>query len=239
LPPLDEIGRICRRRGVFLHVDATQAVGKIPVDVDRWNVDLMSFSAHKIYGPKGAGALFVRRRSPAVRLEPMIVGGGHEAGLRSGTLNVPGIVGLARALELCQAEMPVEAERLRALRDGLWTRLEAALPGVTLNGPALSPPDLRLPGNLNVAIPSIDGETLLLTMPDVALSSGAACTSNKPQPSHVLRALGLPDPVVRSSVRFGLGRFTTEAEITAAVGRLADAVDRLRKMSSSASGPVP
>jgi cysteine desulfurase len=233
LAPLKVIGRLCRQRGVALHVDATQAVGKVPVDVDRWNCDLMSFSAHKIYGPKGVGALFVRRRGSAIRLEPQILGGGHEAGYRSGTLNVPGIVGFAKAVELCQAESESEAQRLRGLRDGLFAKLQATISGVSLNGPALLPPEWRLPGNLNVALEGIDGETLLLFMPDVALSSGAACTSNKPEPSHVLRALGLPDTVVRSSVRFGLGRFTTQHDLDIAVARLAETVARLRAMTST------
>ena len=232
--PVAEIGRLCRRRGVLLHTDATQAVGKIPVDVEQLQVDLMSFTAHKIYGPKGIGALWVRR--PPVRLTPLIDGGGQEGGLRSGTLNTPGIVGFARALQLCLEDLSGEAARLRGLRDRLWTGLSAALSGVSLNGPALSPPELRLPGNLNVSFAYVDGEALLISMPEAALSSGSACTSATPEPSHVLRGLGLSDEAVRSSVRFGLGRFTTVEEVDFVIQKIAETVTRLRKMSSAAEG---
>jgi cysteine desulfurase len=230
IQPLEEIGRVCRERGVLLHTDATQAVGKIPVNVDRLGVDLMSFTAHKIYGPKGVGALYVRRRSGAHPLEPLVLGGGQERGLRSGTLNVPGIVGLARALELCLEEMPQEMARLRALRDRLYQGLTAALRDAGLNGPALAPPDWRLPGNLNISFPGVDGETLLLSMKDLAASTGSACSSALAEPSHVLRAIGLPDPVVRGSLRFGLGRFNTEEEVDYVIRRVADSVGRLRAM---------
>ena len=230
IQPLDQIGRICRQRGVLLHSDATQAVGKIPVQVDRLHVDLMSFSAHKIYGPKGIGALYVRRRAPAVRLEPLVYGGGHEGGLRSGTLNVPGIVGFARALELCLAEMDREAIRLGALRDRLYEGITAALPGVTLNGPALAPPGLRLPGNLNLSFAGVEGESLLLSMKDVALSSGSACSSATPEPSHVLRALGVGLDAARGSLRFGLGRFNTADEVQTVIHAVAEAVGRLRRL---------
>jgi len=229
--PVEAIGRACRDRGVLLHTDATQAVGKIPVDVARLGVDLMSFSAHKIYGPKGIGALYVRRATPIVRLEPLILGGGHERGLRSGTLNVPGIVGFARALDLCLEEMAAETDRLMALRDRLYRGLMEAVPDLHLNGPALRP-GLRLAGNLNVAFAGIDGETLLMSAPGVAVSSGSACTSSRPEPSHVLRALGLSDERARGSLRFGLGRFNTADDVEYAIETLAEAAGRLRRMSS-------
>lgn len=232
IQPLAEIGRICKERGVLLHSDATQAVGKIPVDVEQLGVDLMSFTAHKIYGPKGIGALYVRSRSPRVRLDPQIDGGGQESGLRSGTVNVPGIVAFARALEVCLEEMPVEAERLRGLRDRLYAGLTASLSGVSLNGPALQPPELRLPGNLSVSFAFVEGEALMLQMKDVAVSTGSACTSANPEPSHVLRSLGLPDEAIRGSIRFGLGRFNTQEEVDFVISRAVEAVSRLRAMSS-------
>ena len=230
IQPLAEIGRICAARGVLLHTDATQAVGKIPVDLDSLPVDLMSFTAHKLYGPKGVGALYVRRRSPPQRLQPLIDGGGQEGGLRSGTLNVPGIAGFAKALELCAAEMAAEAPRLRQLRDRLYAGLSAAVPDTELNGPALDPPELRLPGNLNLSFAGVDGEALLLTAKDIAVSSGSACTSANPEPSHVLRSLGLSEDATQSSVRFGLGRFNTAEEVEFAIGLLAEAVQHLRKL---------
>ncbi len=231
--PLEAIGRICKERGVLLHTDATQAVGKIPVDVEQLQVDLMSFSAHKIYGPKGVGALYVRRRKPLVRLEPIIDGGGQENGLRSGTLNVPGIVGFAKALELCLEEMSDEQQRLQQLRDRLFAGLTDAIPGVTLNGPALELADLRLAGNLNVSFDHVTGESLLLSLKDVALSSGSACTSAKPEPSHVLRNLGLSEESTRGSVRFGLGRFNTEEEVGHVIRTMAETVTRLRNMRTT------
>ena len=230
--PLAEIGQICRQRGVPLHCDATQAVGRIPVDVEDLGVDLMSFSAHKIYGPRGVGALYVRRRVPPLRLEPQISGGGQQHGLRSGTLNVPGIVGFSKALELCLTEMPSEALRLANLRDQLWTGLARRIEGLTLNGPDLTREGWRLPGNLNVAFGGIDGEALMLSMGTLAVSSGSACSAAEPEPSHVLRALGMPDEMVRGSLRFGLGRFNTEADIQFAIEAVAEAVARLRKLSS-------
>ncbi len=230
---LDEIGRICQERGVPLHTDATQAVGRIPVDVEQLGVDLMSFSAHKIYGPKGIGALYVRRRGrQPLRLEPLIHGGGHERGLRSGTLNVPGIVGFAKALELCREQMSTEPGRLRAMRDRLYEGLAAAVPEVHLNGPALSPPTLRLPGNLNLSFAYVDGEALLISAKDVAVSSGSACTSATPGPSHVLRALGLSEDLARSSLRFGLGRFNTAEQVEFVIGTISQAVTRLRRLGS-------
>jgi cysteine desulfurase len=234
IQPLADIAKLCRERGVLVHCDATQAVGKILVDVHALGVDLMSFSAHKIYGPKGVGVLFVRRGSPQVRLEPQIAGGGHEGGLRSGTLAVPLVVGLAKALELCLEEMPREQPRLAELRDRLFAGLRAELEGVSLNGPALDGPELRLAGNLNVSFDYVDGEALLMNVKDVAVSSGSACTSANPEPSHVLRALGLSDDAVRSSLRFGLGRFNTPEEIDFAVQSVAQVVRRLRKLSSMA-----
>lgn len=238
IEPLEEIGRLCKERGVLLHCDATQAVGRMEVDVERLQVDLMSFSAHKIHGPKGVGALYVRRRSPHVRLASMIDGGGQEGGLRSGTLNVPGIVGFARAMELCSDEMSAEPGRLRAMRDRLFQALSTALTGVTLNGPALDRPtldgpDLRLPGNLNVCFAGVEGEALLMSMRDLAVSSGSACATANPEPSHVLLGLGLGDDVARSSVRFGLGRFNTEEEIDLAVKLVTETVTRLRRMSGT------
>jgi cysteine desulfurase len=235
LQPVGEIGRLCRQRGVLLHTDATQAMGKTPVDVEQLQVDLMSFTAHKMYGPKGVGALYVRHGRPPVRLEPMIDGGGQEGGLRSGTLNTPGIVGFARALELCLKELPAEAARLRDLRNRLFAGLTAALRGVLLNGPALELPDLRLPGNLNVSFAGVDGESLLINMRDIALSSGSACTSANPEPSHVLRGLGLDDELVRSSVRFGLGRFNTTEEVDYVIAKVATTITNLRQMNSVAS----
>jgi len=233
IQPLAEIGRLCKARGVLLHTDATQAVGKIPVDVKQLQVDLMSFTAHKIYGPKGIGALYVRRDAGPARLEPLLVGGGQESGFRSGTLNVPGIVAFARALALCLREMPDEQIRLRQLRDRLYRGLTSALSGVSLNGPSLELCDLHLPGNLNVSFEYVDGETLLVNMKDdLALSSGSACTSANPEPSHVLRALGLGEETLRSSIRFGLGRFNTTEEVDYAIKVIADTVSRLRSMTS-------
>jgi len=231
IQPLAEIGEICHHAGVLLHCDATQAVGKIPVDVGELNVDLMSFSAHKIYGPKGVGALYVRRRDPVVRLQPLFYGGGQEAGRRSGTLNTPGIVGFAKALELCLAELPGEAQRQAGLRDRLWAGLRDLLENLVLCGPALDGA-LRLPGNLNVSFGNVDGEALLLAMQDLAVSSGATCASTDPGPSHVLLALGMSEDQARSSLRFGLGRFNTEEEIDRAVEIVARGVAQLREMAS-------
>lgn len=232
--PLAEISAICRQRGVPLHCDATQAVGRMPVDVQSLGVDMMSFSGHKIYGPRGMGVLYVHRRTPPMRLEPQITGGGQQHGLRSGTLNVPGIVGLAKAIELCQEELPGETQRLASLRDQLWLGLSKHLDGLTLNGPELLRLDWRLAGNLNVAFGGIDGEALMLSMGTLAVSSGSACSAAEPEPSHVLRALGMADEAVRSSIRFGLGRFNSEADIQFAIETVSEAVTRLRKMSSLA-----
>jgi cysteine desulfurase len=248
LQPIREIAAICHERGVPLHCDATQAVGKIPVAVRELGVDLMSFSAHKMYGPKGVGALFVRKGTATaggakvpVRLEALIDGGGQEGGLRSGTLNVPGIVGFAKALELCLAEMPVEAKRLAALRERLWKSLVRLVPDVMLNGPqwyfqpalasdGTAPDLIRLPGNLNCSFPGVNGEALMMSMKTVAVSSGSACTSANPEPSHVLLALGLGEDLTRASLRFGIGRFNTEEEIDYAAAAVAESVHRLRQL---------
>lgn len=232
--PLAEIGAICHERGVLLHCDATQAVGKMPVDVQKLQIDLMSFSGHKIYGPKGIGALYVRRRNPVVRLDPQIVGGGQQGGRRAGTLNVPGIVALGKAIELAEEAFPQEVARLAALRQRLWTGLQQNLEKISLCGPLLDESDsagnpLRLPGNLNVSFGDVDGEALLLAMEGLAVSSGATCASADPGPSHVLLALGMGPDAARSSLRFGLGRFNTEAEVDAAIAMVSAAVSRLRK----------
>lgn len=234
IQPLRAISEVCRACGVWLHADATQAVGKIPVDVEELQIDLLSFSAHKIYGPKGVGGLYVRRRNPAVRLEALLDGGSQEGGLRSGTLNVPGIVGFARAMELCAEEMNSESMRLRDLRKRLYDGLTDSIPRVTLNGPSLDHSELRLPGNLNCSFADVDGEALMMSMRDIAVSSGSACTSANPEPSHVLRAIGLNDDQTRASLRFGIGRFNTESEIDFAIESVREAVQRLRAMSSLA-----
>lgn len=232
IAPLGEIGRICRQRGVLLHSDATQAVGKIPVDVEHLALDLLSFSGHKLYGPKGIGALYVRRRPKAVRLEPLLLGGGHEGGLRSGTANVPAIVGFAAALELCLAEMTEETVRLQNLRNLLWEGLVETIPGVELNGPSLTMPELRLPGNLNARFAGLDGESLLIAAEGIALSAGSACTSATPEPSHVLQALGIGADATRSSLRFGLGRFNTPEDVQIVIRRLQSAAAHLRRLGS-------
>ena len=243
IQPLSEIATACKARGVLLHCDATQAVGKIPVDVSSLDVDLMSLTAHKIYGPKGIGALYVRHRDPIVRLEPQITGGGQQEGRRSGTLNVPGIIGFATALQICLEELPSEMLRLAALRDRLATTLMDQLQGTQLCGPALNlrydnNTPLRLPGNLNLSFGDVDGEALLLAMGNLAVSSGAACTSTDPEPSHVLRAIGFSDDEARSSLRFGLGRFNDAADVDFAVQRVVEAVEKLRKLTSLPAAKV-
>jgi cysteine desulfurase len=225
--PVAEIGRIAKAAGVVFHCDATQAVGKIPIDVQAMNVDLLSASAHKVYGPKGVGALWVRRRHPRVRLSPQIDGGGHERGLRSGTPNVPGIVGFGIALEIAVAEMDGERRRVRALRDRLWASLASQLEDVTRNGPDAD----RLDGNLNVSIPGIQSEALLVRLKDVAVSAGSACASASGGPSHVLRAIGLSDEMAHASIRFGIGRFNTQEEIDWAAARVAEEAKRLRDIA--------
>lgn len=224
IQPLAEIGRICQAAGVPLHSDAVQAVGRIPVRVDELGVDLLSLSAHKMYGPKGVGALYVRGGRPRVRLVAQMDGGGHEQGRRSGTLNVPGIVGLGAACALAEREMGPEAERLTALRERLRAGITARIPGVHLNGH----PDRRLPGNLNLSFEGVEGESLLLSLKEIAVSSGSACTSASLEPSYVLQALGLPNGLAHTSLRFGLGRGNTAEEIDYAVERVAAEVTRLR-----------
>ncbi|HEX3449883.1 MAG TPA: aminotransferase class V-fold PLP-dependent enzyme [Isosphaeraceae bacterium] len=222
--PIAEIGRLCHDHGVVFHTDAAQAVGKIPLDVQADSVDLLSLSAHKIYGPKGIGALYVRRRDPQVRLEPLVDGGGHERGLRSGTLPVPLVVGLGLAAEIAMRERDDEARRLLELRERLHQGIAGRVPGIRLNGP----PADRLPGNLNLSFGDVDGEALMMAMRDIAVSSGSACSSAEPEPSHVLLAIGLDEDMARASLRFGLGRFTTTDEIDFAIDTVAAAVERLR-----------
>jgi cysteine desulfurase len=222
--PIAEIGRLCHDHGVVFHTDAAQAVGKIPLDVQADSVDLLSLSAHKIYGPKGIGALYVRRRDPQVRLEPLVDGGGHERGLRSGTLPVPLVVGLGLAAEIAMRERDDEARRLLELRERLHQGIAGRVPGIRLNGP----PADRLPGNLNLSFGDVDGEALMMAMRDIAVSSGSACSSAEPEPSHVLLAMGLDEDMARASLRFGLGRFTTTDEIDFAIDTVAAAVERLR-----------
>ena len=232
IQPVKEIAAICKARGVPLHTDATQAVGKIPVSVRDLDVDLMSFTAHKLYGPKGVGALYVRRQGSRVRLDPLQDGGGHEQGLRSGTLPVSLIVGFAEACRIAIEEMPAESQRLLQLRERLWSLLKSSINDITLNGDY----DHRLPGNLNVSFAWVKGESLLLELRDVALSSGSACTTMDSEPSHVLRALGMDDDQADASLRFGLGRFNTMEEVDYVAERVAQAVAKLRKLSSAAHG---
>ncbi|MCC6639595.1 MAG: aminotransferase class V-fold PLP-dependent enzyme, partial [Deltaproteobacteria bacterium] len=232
LQPLAEIGAVCRERGVLLHCDAAQAAGKIPLDVSADHVDLLSLSGHKVYAPKGVGALYVRSR-PRLRLAPQIHGGGHERGLRSGTLAVPLVVGLGRAIEIACEEREAEAARLAALRARLLSCLEGEVGGVSVNGH----PELRLPGNLNVSFDGIDAAALLVALPGIALSTGSACASAQPHPSHVLAALGLSDARIRSAVRIGIGRFTSGDEIDEAAAQIVRAVRSLRALSTPGTRP--
>ena len=227
LQPIARVAELTRPRGIVLHTDAAQAVGKVPVDVGELGVDLLSATAHKLYGPKGIGVLYVRRRRPRLAIEPLLDGGGHEQGLRPGTLNVPGIVGFGAAAEICRTELRAEAERVGALRDRLLAGLSEGAGGVTVNGSTTA----RLPHNLNVSFDRLEGESLLVGLDDIAVSSGAACTSVNPEPSHVLRAIGVPDDLARASLRFGLGRWTTAAEIDYAVEKVSSLVNRLRELS--------
>jgi cysteine desulfurase len=227
LHPIKAIGAACKRRGVFFHTDAVQAAGKVPLDVEEMGIDLLSLSAHKLYGPKGVGALYVRRQSPCVRLEPMMDGGGHERGLRSGTLNVPGIVGFGTACQLCRAEIAGEAERLRALRERLWQGLSEELEEIRQNGHPVE----RLPGTLNVSFGFAKGEALLMGLRGLAVSSGSACTTANPEPSHVLRAIGLDDELAHGSLRFGLGRFNTGQEVEYTIEEVSRVVNHLRALS--------
>ncbi len=226
--PIKEIGKIAKEKGVLFHCDATQGVGKIPVNVQELGVDLMSFSAHKIYGPKGIGALYVRRRAPRVRLAPMLDGGGHERGMRSGTLPVPLIVGFGKAAELCEQEMATESVRMMALRDRLKAGIMGAMEEVYLNGH----PTERLPGNLNISFAYVEGEALLMGVKEIALSSGSACTSATLEPSYVLRALGVGSDLAHSSIRFGIGRFTTDEEVDYTIERMLKAVNHFLEMST-------
>lgn len=225
--PIQEIGKIAKEKGVLFHCDATQGVGKIPVNVSDVGVDLMSFTSHKLYGPKGIGALYVRRKAPRVRLVPMIDGGGHERGMRSGTLPVPLIAGFGKAVELCEREMPTESVRIQGLRDRLQAGMTDALEAVYLNGH----PTERLPGNLNLSFAYVEGEALLMGVKEIALSSGSACTSATLEPSYVLRALGVGSDLAHSSIRFGLGRFSTPEEVEYTIDRMIKAVNHLREMS--------
>jgi cysteine desulfurase len=227
LNPIAAIGRLCHERGVNFHSDAAQALGKVPLDVQSDAVDLLSISAHKFYGPKGIGALYVRRRDPQVRLQPLIDGGGHERGFRSGTVAVPLAVGMGAAAELAIREQPEEARRILVLRERLRAGIERRLTSVRINGH----PEERLPGNLNISFPGVNGEALLMTMRDVAVSSGSACSSANPEPSHVLLAMGLGEELAHASLRFGLGRFTTAEEVDFAIGAVCDAVMKLRSHS--------
>jgi cysteine desulfurase len=244
LQPLEAIGALCQARGVLLHSDAAQAVGRIPIDVERLGVDLLAFCAHKLYGPKGVGALYVRRRkrSPAggtsgarLRLAPILHGGGHERGRRSGTLPVPLIVGFARAVELALADLDAEAKRLAGLRDHLWARLSAGLPGVRRNGHATR----RLPGNLHVAFEGVEADALIAALREFALSAGSACASGSGEPSHVLRAIGLPDALARGALRVGLGRSNTLEQVDRLADRLIEEVGRLRARRGASPAGAP
>jgi cysteine desulfurase len=225
--PIQEIGKIAKEHGIFFASDGVQAVGKIPVDVQKDNIDLLAISAHKIYGPKGVGALYVRRRNPRVQLAAIIDGGGHERGMRSGTLNVPGIVGLGAACEIAQKEMAQESVRLAKLRDRLKAGLEAKLDEVFVNGSL----EHRLPNNLNMSFAYVEGESLLMGINDIAVSSGSACTSATLEPSYVLKALGVGEDLAHTSIRFGLGRFNTEEEVDYVTEKMVTVVTKLRELS--------
>ena len=235
IQPIQEVVAMCHERNVTVHCDATQAVGKMQLDLQALDIDLLSLSGHKIYGPRGVGALIVRRRRPRIRLQPLIEGGGQEQGRRSGTLNVPGIVGLAKALQLCDQHRESETQRIRELRELLQNGIQAGLDGVSLNGPDYASDSgdaQRLEGNLNLRFDGVDGEALMMNMAEVAVSSGSACTSANPEPSHVLQAIGLTEDETRSSLRFGIGRFNTREDIETAIEVVVSAVGRLRAMRS-------
>lgn len=221
------IGALCRKRGVLFFTDAAQAFGKVPLDVEAMKIDIMAISGHKVYAPKGIGALYVRRRKPRVRLSPVLHGGGHERGMRSGTLDVPSIVGLGKAAELAHAELETEGARQTAIRERFWNALKAELDYIHINGHATQ----RLPGNLNVSFEFVEGEGLMMAMKDLAVSSGSACTSASLEPSYVLKALGVGDELAHTSIRFGFGRFTTDAEVDFALKQTISAVKKLREMS--------
>ena len=224
---VSEIGKICKDKGVLFHTDGVQAVGKIPVNVIKDNIDIMSITAHKMYGPKGVGALYVRRRNPRVQISAQMDGGGHERGMRSGTLNVPGIVGFGKAAELCHQLMDVEMPKHRAMRDRLKVKLESSLEETYINGTM----DSRLPHNLNMSFAYVEGESLLMGINDIAVSSGSACTSATLEPSYVLKALGLGDDLAHTSIRFGIGRFNTDEEIDYVANKMIDVVNKLRELS--------
>jgi cysteine desulfurase len=230
IQPIEQIGKLCHERGVIFHSDATQAVGKMPVDVSKWSIDLMSISAHKMYGPKGVGALYVRRKNPRAELSPIIDGGGHERGMRSGTLNVPGIVGLGKACALASEVMPQEACHLAGMRNRLRDKILGRLEQVFVNGST----EHRLPGNLSLSFAHVDSESLLMGINEIAVSTGSACTSTTIEPSHVLKALGISDELAHSSIRFGLGRFNTDAEVDYVANRVCETVERLRELSPMA-----
>jgi cysteine desulfurase len=230
IQPITKIGQLCRKHNVLFHTDATQAVGRVPLNVDTMCIDLMSFSAHKFYGPKGVGALYVRRDGPRPKLLPLVDGGGQEGGLRAGTLNPAGIVAMARALELSLDELQPEQSRLKLLRDRLYDQLIDGIPNLLLNGPALDAHDHRLANNLNICFGDVDGEALMMSTPDLAISSGSACSSTNPEPSHVLRAIGRSDDETRASLRFGLGRFTTPADVDVAAQLITKSIQRLRAL---------
>ena len=227
IQPVKEIGRLAKEKGILFHTDATQAFGKIPLNVDEMGIDLLSLTAHKMYGPKGVGALYVRSAKPRVKLTPMIDGGGHERGMRSGTLNVPGIVGLGRACEIAQQEMVAEANRLTALRERLKEGILSQLDDVYINGH----PAKRLPGNMNMSFAYVEGESLLMALKEIAVSTGSACTSASLEPSYVLRAIGVEEELAHTSIRFGLGRFNTQDEVDYTIGRVVEEVGRLRGIS--------
>jgi len=227
LQPIQEIGKLCHEKGVLFHSDAVQAAGKVPFNVIESNVDLCSVSAHKFYGPKGVGALYVRRRNPRVQLVAQMDGGGHERGMRSGTLNVPGIVGMGKACEIARLEMAEESKRLLAMRESLREQIMSQLDEVYINGSM----EHRLPGSLNISFAYVEGESLLMGINDIAVSSGSACTSATLEPSYVLKALGAGDELAHSSIRFGLGRFNTQAEVDYVATKIVDVVRRLRELS--------
>lgn len=228
IAPLYEIGQIAHEHGVIFHTDATQAIGYIPIDTQALRIDLLSLSAHKLYGPKGIGVLFVRKRHPRIKLTPIIHGGGHERGMRSGTLNVPGIVGLGKAMELAYQGMAMESGRLGELRERLWSGLQASIPDIDLNGH----PTLRLPHNLNIAIPGAKSRSLVVQLKsDIAFSTGSACTTAKVEPSHVILALGYDEQRAHCSVRFGLGRENSDADVDFVIERMSEAVTRLRHIA--------
>lgn len=230
IAPVGAIGALCRERGVLFHTDATQAAGKIPVDMHAMHADLMSFSAHKMYGPKGVGALALRAGRPPVRLVPLLDGGGHEKGIRPGTLNVPGIAGFGVAAEIAAAVMPEESPRLAGLRDALVGGIAAGVEGAALNGHG----SLRLPHSANIRFPGARADAVMMAMKDIAVSTGSACSSASPEPSHVLRAIGLSREESLCSIRFGLGRFTTEEEITYAIGRVTGTVTQIAQRGTHA-----